>query len=211
MWVRGSLQEQKWLQDRCFTNSTPAWVTAHEIWNSGAYCSQVRECLSGSSGGLLSAKLVCNSFRQLGLSKSVTRLPLLLIQVWGGMELVYLVSFRNFLTLLSCLCPELKELPYMMKCFTSFRTSCVLKQLSSEVDYKTEEIVKQPPSPSYPFLYVSHFPSCWKLLVVHTGVEGQWPKPYSSYVNDRKALISLLTQEPDPELLTQLEWEAGGR
>lgn len=104
------------------------------------------------------------TFRQLGLSKSVTRLPLLLIQVWGGMELLYLVSFRNFLTLLSCLSPELKELPYMMKCFTSFRTSCVLKQLSSEVDFKTEEIVKQPPLPVLPFPLCFSFPILLKLI-----------------------------------------------
>jgi len=44
-------------------------------------------------------------------SLRVSQLSLILIFAWGRRVLVSLISFRDFLELLSCLLPKLKELP----------------------------------------------------------------------------------------------------
>lgn len=131
MWVRGHLQEQKWLKVSCLTKCQHGWQLTktenleHTAQSAGSSKAQ-RFSLPGNSGSLslfhvpklagpflfpyqaglyhflLLHLISASSGCLLVLCESV----LLIMYTWWGRGLVNSVSFSNFLKLLSCSFPE---------------------------------------------------------------------------------------------------------
>lgn len=123
----GDWQEQRRVKGSCITESHPRWVTAYERWGSWSSLHwpwQVKECPSQAAQMLW-----------------VPTEGLTAAQPWGGKSLMCLVSFRDFLKILSCSLLILKGLPLgLLMCLKKkhlFRSGIVLANFSRNC-YKTD-------------------------------------------------------------------------
>lgn len=105
---------QRWLHYQ--SSPQRGWGDSSQSWEPGAHYTALGkldrpegvlprhlswfEPLRGSSAGLC-------LFWELIWSESVSQHSLLLLFAWGGENLMNLIRFRDFLTLLNCLLPEL--------------------------------------------------------------------------------------------------------
>lgn len=98
-------------QKAAVSRSPRAWMTAHAAWTCRAHYRAWRKPHT--------LKSVTFQAAQVYLLYSAFPQSLLLICTWGWRGSVSLISFRNFLKLLSCLVPDFDQLFCRVECFAS--------------------------------------------------------------------------------------------